>query len=80
MEQHEWEDNGLVRQWYREQGWGIVEVPRDPWDCFVRFSHIKPASGYRELTVGEHVAITWVRQYKDEFEAVATQVIREPPA
>jgi cold shock protein len=80
MEQQEWEDVGLVRQWYREQGWGIVEVPRDPWDCFVHFSHIEQASGYRELTVGEHVTITWVRQHKDEFEAVATQVIREPPA
>lgn len=49
-------------------------------DCFVHFSHLEQASGYRELTVGEHVTITWVRQPQDELGAVATRVRRKSPA
>ena len=47
-----------VREWYEEEGWGVLDSPETPGGCFAHFSDIK-ATGYRTLSPGQRVQLAW---------------------
>ncbi|QKW09469.1 cold-shock protein [Streptomyces sp. NA04227] len=47
-----------VRDWYEEEGWGVLDCPETPGGCFAHFSHIE-MSGFRSLTKGQVVGLEW---------------------
>lgn len=52
---------GVVREWYPEQGWGVVDSSQTPGGCWVHFSHIQ-SPGYRELVPGRAVNLSSSRR------------------
>lgn len=46
----------VVRDWFPEEGWGIVDSPHTPGGCWVHFSRVQ-SRGLRELVPGESVAL-----------------------
>jgi CspA family cold shock protein len=50
--------HGVVREWHREDGWGVIDSPATPGGCWVLYSHIDmppPA----ELQIGQQVAFSF---------------------
>jgi CspA family cold shock protein len=47
-----------VREWYAEEGWGVLESAETPGGCFAHYSGIV-ADGYRTLAVGQRVDLRW---------------------
>jgi len=47
-----------VREWYEEEGWGVLDSPETPGGCFAHFSDIE-ATGYRTLSAGQRVQLEW---------------------
>ena len=64
---------GTVREWHREEGWGVIASPEAPGGCWVHFADlwndgIPPAGpgevvevsgGFREAFAGETVDFEW---------------------
>ena len=64
---------GTVREWHREQGWGVIDSPDTPGGCWVHFSHlwhedrpkaglgevVEASGGFRESFEGETVDFDW---------------------
>ncbi|KAA0018978.1 cold-shock protein [Antrihabitans cavernicola] len=80
---------GVVRSWYGEEGWGVIDSAETPGGCWVHFSHLwagampKAApgqslavrtSGTRQLRVGETVDFDWEAVTQDGFAFRATDV------
>jgi CspA family cold shock protein len=49
-----------VREWYHEEGWGVLDSAETPGGCFAHFSQIE-MDGYRSLENGQTVWIEWER-------------------
>jgi cold shock protein len=49
---------GVVKWFSADEGWGVIEAPAVPGDCFVHFSSIRQP-GYRKLHAGQHVRFTF---------------------
>ncbi|OZM77693.1 cold-shock protein [Pseudonocardia sp. MH-G8] len=49
---------GVVREWHRDDGWGVIESPETPGGCWVLYSHIDMRSP-AELAVGQQVEFTF---------------------
>ncbi|MFD3947641.1 cold-shock protein [Streptomyces sp. NPDC058579] len=47
-----------VREWYEEDGWGVLECAETPGGCWGHFSSIR-AAGFRTLVVGQLVELEW---------------------
>lgn len=47
-----------VREWYDEDGWGVLDCPETPGGCFAHFS-ILEMDGYRSLKRGSVVELEW---------------------
>ncbi|QMU71194.1 cold-shock protein [Streptacidiphilus sp. P02-A3a] len=47
-----------VREWYEEDGWGVLDSPETPGGCFVHFSDVA-MRGLRRLTPGQRVELDW---------------------
>jgi cold shock protein len=45
-----------VREWYEEEGWGVLDSAETPGGCFAHFSDIE-LDGYRTLENGQTVWI-----------------------
>jgi CspA family cold shock protein len=71
---------GTVKQWYDEEGWGVLTSPSVGGDVFVHFSHIESSSEYRSLDNGEGVQFEWepFPEGQDGCFFRATRVVREP--
>jgi cold shock protein len=52
--------DGVVRVFYADEGWGVIDAPEVPGGCFVHFSNIE-MDGYRELANGQRVRFTYER-------------------
>ena len=65
-----------VRDWYAEEGWGVVDSPETLGGCFVHYSNLV-MSGYRELTPGAEVDLEWeapgFKQDGYDFRAVSVR-------
>lgn len=47
-----------VREWYAEDGWGVLDCPETPGGCFAHFTNIE-MQGYRSLNRGATVELDW---------------------
>jgi len=47
-----------VREWYEEDGWGVLDSAETPGGCFAHFSNIE-MDGFRSLQQGQTVWIDW---------------------
>jgi CspA family cold shock protein len=65
---------GTVRDWFAEEGWGVIDSPATPGGCFTHFSAIQ-MDGYRQLTPGQTV---WIdpRQPGQDGCAWTTSLVR----
>ncbi|WP_431959575.1 cold shock domain-containing protein [Actinacidiphila sp. bgisy160] len=50
--------NATVREWYEEEGWGVLDCPETPGGCFAHYSDIE-MNGFRTLSAGQSVALEW---------------------
>jgi CspA family cold shock protein len=51
---------GVVKWYSEDEGWGVIQAPVLPGDCFVHFSNIEEP-GYRALRAGQQVRFTYER-------------------
>ncbi|MFE9259255.1 cold-shock protein [Streptomyces sp. NPDC006879] len=58
--------SGHVRQWNREEGWGVLITPSLPDEVWAHYS-VVAGEGFRELTVGEEVTFTVEQAKQDQF-------------
>ncbi|WP_329338032.1 cold shock domain-containing protein [Streptomyces sp. NBC_00663] len=50
----------IVRDWYDEEGWGVLDSPETPGGCFAHYSDIQAGRGsFRNLAPGQRVQLTW---------------------
>ena len=55
---------GVVKWFDADEGWGVIEAPEVPGDCFVHFSNIE-MTGYRQLQAGQQVRFTFAQPGQD---------------
>jgi CspA family cold shock protein len=69
----------IVREWYEDEGWGVLDSPQTPGGCFAHFSNIE-MPGYRVLSPGERVVLTWEAPgfQQDGYDFRAVKIIRVP--
>ncbi|KUG57052.1 hypothetical protein AVL62_16045 [Serinicoccus chungangensis] len=48
--------HAVVRDWFPDEGWGIVDSPHTPGGCWAHVSRVQ-AKGLLELAPGETVAL-----------------------
>jgi CspA family cold shock protein len=77
-----------VRDWHREDGWGVIDSPDTPGGCWVHFSHlwndgipqagpgevVEVTGGYREVFEGETVDFDWETLGQNGYDFRATSV------
>jgi cold shock CspA family protein len=69
---------GIVKFWRDDKGYGVIEaVDTAPWDIWCHFAHIE-GTGFRSLTVGEPVEVTYHRAKQESYRYVADRVRRIP--
>ena len=66
-------DDAVVRTWFEEEGWGVLDSPSTPGGCWTHFSVID-AEGYRALTPGAKVQLRWEHPGQDGYDYRATWV------
>ncbi|MCW2527208.1 MAG: hypothetical protein JWM76_2068 [Pseudonocardiales bacterium] len=73
---------GTVRDWHREEGWGVIDSPDTPGGCWVHFSHlwndgipeaglgeiVEVTGGCREVFEGETVDFDWETPGQDGYD------------
>jgi CspA family cold shock protein len=65
-----------VKFWRDDKGYGVIEsADTAPWDIWSHFSAID-ATGFKSLTVGERVEVTYHRANQDSYRYVAERVRR----
>jgi cold shock protein len=64
--------SGVVREWHRDEGWGVVDSPATPGGCWVHFGAVL-VPGYAELRVGERVTLDVEPAEQDGFSFRATE-------
>lgn len=66
--------SAVVREWHRDDGWGVVDCPETPGGCWAHFSRIE-MDGYKSLTAGQRVELEWEVFRQDGFEYRAVRVV-----
>ena len=64
---------GTVREWLREEGWGILDSVDTPGGCWTHFSYLI-MDGEHSLLPGERVLFTWEHVAVDGLPYRAKQV------
>ncbi|WUJ69179.1 cold shock domain-containing protein [Kribbella soli] len=67
MERRTGEDDGVVRVWHDDEGWGVVDCPSTPGGCWTHFSVIE-AEGFRSLPPGSSVRVRWESPGQDGYD------------
>jgi CspA family cold shock protein len=65
--------NGVVREFRRDEGWGVIDGPDVPGGCWVHFAAIA-MEGFRELTAGQAVSFRAEAVTQDGFRYRAVKV------
>jgi len=69
---------GIVKFWRDDKGYGVIEaVDTAPWDIWSHFAAIE-GTGFKSLTVGERVEVTYHRANQDSYRYIAERVRRLP--
>lgn len=66
-------NDGVVREWNDDEGFGVIDSSRTPGGCWVHFSSIVQ-DGYRSLATGDQVAFTCESAHQDGYDYRATMV------
>ncbi|WP_152427117.1 cold-shock protein [Curtobacterium flaccumfaciens] len=66
-------DNGIVRIWKPDEGWGVVDVDQIDGGIWVHFSAIE-GRDFGVLAIGETVAVDWEDVEHPPYAAQATRV------
>lgn len=67
---------GIVKLWRDDKGYGVIEaVDTAPWDIWSSFSAIE-GTGFKSLSVGERVEVTYHRANQDSYRYLAERVRR----
>jgi len=64
---------GVVRQWFDDAGWGVIDSVAAPGGCWMHFSAIV-SGGYRRLDTGAPVTLTVEQAGQDGYSYRAAQV------
>jgi CspA family cold shock protein len=64
---------GVVREFYPEEGWGVIDGPDVPGGCWVHFSAIA-MEGYRQLASQQAVSYRAETAHQDGFNYRAIKV------
>jgi CspA family cold shock protein len=64
---------GRVRDWYDEEGWGVIDSPSTPGGCWTHFSAVE-ADGFRSLRPGSSVEFRWEAAEQDGYNYRTTWV------
>lgn len=70
--------SGVVRNWDRDEGWGVIDSPETPGGCWAIFAVIE-MPGLKTLTAGDRVDFEWVTPGQDGFAYAATRVVPLSP-
>ncbi|MEV7416884.1 cold shock domain-containing protein [Streptomyces sp. NPDC089919] len=67
---------GVVREWFEEEGWGVVDCPQTPGGCFGHFSVVEMA-GFRTLRAGQRVRLDFEEPgfLQDGYAYRATRIV-----
>jgi len=69
---------GIVKFWRDDKGYGVIEsTDTARWDIWSHFAAIE-GTGFKSLTVGERVEVTYHRAKQDSYRYVAERVRRLP--
>ena len=63
----------VVRDWYSDQGWGVIDAAETPGGCWAHFSHVA-LGGYRELSPGQVVVLEWEMADQDGYSYRAVRI------
>ena len=66
-------DSGVVRAWFGDEGWGVLDCGRTPGGCWVHFSALA-VDGYRALVPEQRVELEWEQADQDGFVYRAVRV------
>ncbi|HEY2376421.1 MAG TPA: cold shock domain-containing protein [Gemmatimonadaceae bacterium] len=67
---------GIVKLWRDDKGYGVIEsTDTAPWDIWSHFAAIE-GTGFKSLTVGERVEVTYHHAKQDSYRYVAERVRR----
>jgi cold shock CspA family protein len=70
---------GIVKMWRDDKGYGVIEsTDTAPWDIWSHFAAIE-GTGFKSLTVGERVEVTYYRAKQESYRYVAERVRRLVP-
>jgi tRNA(adenine34) deaminase len=72
------EEQGFVRGWNADEGWGVLDGPGVPGGCWAHFSAIV-ADGYRQLSPGQTVSFRFEPGPQDGFAYRAVKVWPDGP-
>ncbi|GIF66997.1 hypothetical protein Ais01nite_50320 [Asanoa ishikariensis] len=64
---------GIVREWHEELGWGVIDAPTVPGGCWAHFSALE-MPGYRVLSAGQRVTFVAEAGEQDGFAYRAVSV------
>lgn len=66
-------DSGVVRSWFDEAGWGVLNSERTPGGCWAHFS-VLAVHGHQALVPGQAVELEWERAEQDGYSYRAVRV------
>lgn len=64
----------VVRTWHAEDGWGVLDCAETPGGCWGHFSNVQ-AEGFRSLSAGQRVELTWEAAEQDGYAFRAVTII-----
>jgi CspA family cold shock protein len=64
----------VVREWWFEHGWGVIDSTETPGGCWAHVSHVE-MEGYRALTPGQEVGLEWEAPGQDGYPFRAVRVL-----
>ena len=65
--------SGVVRSWFDDAGWGVVDSEQTPGGCWAHFSHVA-VRGFKSLVPGQAVELEWEQAEQDGFTYRAVRV------
>jgi CspA family cold shock protein len=65
--------DAVVREWYSDRGWGVIDAAETPGGCWAHFGQVA-ITGYRELSPGQAVRLEWEPADQDGYRYRAVRV------
>lgn len=66
-------ERGIVREWYDDEGWGVLDSPATPGGCWAHYSSVR-MTGYKALVPGAQVHFEFEAVRQDGYDFRTTAV------